>query len=84
MEEKKNNLKIKGPIRIPTKKLRICTRKSPCGNGTNTYDQWEMRIHKRVFKIDVSQRILMDLLQSVKYDNEIKLVVEQDEEEEED
>lgn len=36
---------------MPTKRLKICTRKSPCGNGTNTFDNWEMRIHKRVFKV---------------------------------
>ena len=43
-EEKK--LKISGPVRLPTKKLRITTRKSPCGEGTNTWDRFEMRIHK--------------------------------------
>jgi len=41
----------KGPVRIPTKVLRITTRKSPCGQGTNTWDRFEMRIHKRVLDI---------------------------------
>ena len=41
----------KGPVRIPTKTLRITTRKSPCGEGTNTWDRFEMRIHKRVIDI---------------------------------
>jgi len=27
-------LSVKGPVRIPTKILRITTRKGPCGNGT--------------------------------------------------
>ena len=35
-------------MRLPTKKLRITTRKSPCGEGTNTWDRFEMRIHKCV------------------------------------
>lgn len=26
-----------GPVRLPTKVLRITTRKSPCGEGTNTW-----------------------------------------------
>lgn len=43
-----------GPARMPTKTLLINTRKSPCGNGTNTYDNWEMRIHKRVLHIHCS------------------------------
>ena len=44
----KQNLKVSGPVRMPTKKLRITTRKSPCGEGTNTWDKFEMRIHKRL------------------------------------
>ena len=40
---KDKNLKVKGPVRMPTKTLRITTRKAPCGEGTNTYDSFEMR-----------------------------------------
>lgn len=50
------NVKASGPARIPTKCLHITTRKSPCGNGTNTFDHFEMRIHKRVFHIHCSQK----------------------------
>ena len=45
------NLPTKGPVRLPTKTLRIVTRKSPCGEGTNTWDRYEMRIHKRLLDI---------------------------------
>lgn len=45
------NLKVKGPVRLPTKTLRITTRKSPCGEGTNTWDRFEMRIHKRLIDL---------------------------------
>mmetsp|Transcript_33394 Transcript_33394/g.94589 ORF Transcript_33394/g.94589 Transcript_33394/m.94589 type:complete len:122 (-) Transcript_33394:57-422(-) len=45
---KEKNLKVKGPVRMPTKKLVITTRKSPCGEGTNTWDRFEMKIHKRL------------------------------------
>ncbi len=31
-------LKPRGPTRMPTKVLRVTTRKSPCGEGTNTWD----------------------------------------------
>ncbi|MEW5305917.1 MAG: hypothetical protein WDW38_009846 [Sanguina aurantia] len=44
-------LKVKGPVRLPTKTLVITTRKSPCGEGTNTYDRFEMRIHKRLIDL---------------------------------
>eukprot|EP01129_Flabellula_baltica_P005021 TRINITY_DN178_c0_g1_i2.p1 TRINITY_DN178_c0_g1~~TRINITY_DN178_c0_g1_i2.p1 ORF type:complete len:133 (-),score=40.18 TRINITY_DN178_c0_g1_i2:116-514(-) len=42
---------VRGPARMPTKTLRITTRKSPCGEGTNTWDRFEMRIHKRVIDL---------------------------------
>jgi len=31
---KEKRLRVKGPVRMPTKVLRITTRKSPCGEGT--------------------------------------------------
>jgi small subunit ribosomal protein S20e len=40
---KDKNLKVKGPVRMPTKVLRITTRKGPSGQGTNTFDKFEMR-----------------------------------------
>ena len=45
---KKENLKVIGPVRHPNKILRVTVRRSPCGNGTSTFDRFEMRIHKRV------------------------------------
>jgi ribosomal protein S10 len=30
---------IKGPVRLPTKTLKITTRKTPCGEGTNSWDR---------------------------------------------
>ncbi|ANZ76057.1 40S ribosomal protein S20 [Komagataella phaffii CBS 7435] len=37
----------KGPVRMPTKVLKINTRKTPNGEGSKTWDTYEMRIHKR-------------------------------------
>lgn len=45
------NLKVSGPVRMPTKKLKLVIRKSPCGEGTNTWDRWQMRIHKRILDL---------------------------------
>ena len=36
---KDKQLKVKGPVRIPTKTLRITTRKTPCGEGSKTWDR---------------------------------------------
>ena len=54
----KAGIPISGPIPLPTKKLRITTRKSPCGNGTATFDNFEMRIHSRVIDIPSDDRVL--------------------------
>merc|ERR1711968_251681 len=53
-DKKDNNgraLKVKGPVRMPTKKLKLNVMKSPCGNGTVTWDRYEMRIHKRLIDL---------------------------------
>ena len=48
---KDKRLKVKGPVRMPTKTLHLTTRKSPCGEGTNTWDRFEMRIYKRLIDL---------------------------------
>lgn len=37
---KAQGVKITGPVRIPNKHLRICCRRTPCGEGSKTWDQW--------------------------------------------
>jgi small subunit ribosomal protein S20e len=44
-------LKVSGPVRLPTKRLTMTTRKAPSGEGTNTFDRFEMRIHKRLIDL---------------------------------
>ena len=39
---------VRGPIPMPRRRLRITTRRAPCGNGTETYDHFELRVYKRV------------------------------------
>ena len=34
---KDKRLRVKGPVRMPTKVLKITTRKSPCGEGKNPF-----------------------------------------------
>ncbi|MBS7655791.1 30S ribosomal protein S10 [Candidatus Bathyarchaeota archaeon] len=58
----KTGVKLKGPIPLPTKKLAVPTRKSPCGEGTHTWDKWEMRLHKRLIDVDPNERFLKRLM----------------------
>ncbi|MFH1636958.1 MAG: 30S ribosomal protein S10 [Candidatus Woesearchaeota archaeon] len=54
----KTKVKISGPITLPTKKLKITTRKSPDGEGKASFDNYEMRIHKRLIDLGVDERAL--------------------------
>ncbi|CDS05269.1 Putative 40S ribosomal protein S20 [Lichtheimia ramosa] len=58
---KDKQLKVKGPVRLPTKVLRITTRKSPCGNGSETFDKFEMRIHKRLIDLHSPSEIVKQI-----------------------
>ena len=58
----KAGVEMKGPVPLPTKKLRISTRKTPCGDGSDTYEKWEMRIHKRLIEISADDRVLRDIM----------------------
>ena len=49
---------ISGPIPLPTKKMKITTRKSPCGDGKASWDNYEMRVHKRLIDLGVNDRAL--------------------------
>jgi small subunit ribosomal protein S20e len=40
-------LHVKGPVRLPTKILKVTTRKTPCGEGSKTWDCYELRIHSK-------------------------------------
>jgi small subunit ribosomal protein S10 len=59
---KKSGIMIGGPIPLPTKKLKITTRKSPCGNGTATFDRFEMRIHKRLIDLPANEKVLHHIM----------------------
>ena len=54
----KTKVKISGPIPLPTKKLKLTTRKSPDGEGKASFDNFEMRVHKRLIDVGVDERTL--------------------------
>uniref|UniRef100_A0A2K6FQ27 Small ribosomal subunit protein uS10 n=1 Tax=Propithecus coquereli TaxID=379532 RepID=A0A2K6FQ27_PROCO len=58
---KEKNLKVKGPVRMPTKTLRITTRKTPCGEGSKTWDRFQMRIHKRLIDLHSPSEIVKQI-----------------------
>ncbi len=62
----KSGTSVSGPIPLPTKKLKVTTLKTPCGDGTGhgnaTWDKWEMRIHKRVVDVGANERALRQIM----------------------
>ena len=54
----KTKTKLSGPIHLPTKNLKHTTRKSPCGDGKATWDNFEMRVHKRLIDLGVDEKAL--------------------------
>ncbi|CAC11587.1 MULTISPECIES: 30S ribosomal protein S10 [Thermoplasma] len=58
----RTGVEIHGPMPLPTKRLVVPVRKSPDGEGTNTWDHWEMRIHKRLIDVDADERTLRQLM----------------------
>ncbi len=78
---KKYGVSVRGPMPLPTKKLKVQTLKTPCGDGTGhgnaTWDRWEMRIHRRIVDIGANERALRQVVripipENVKIDIELK------------
>jgi small subunit ribosomal protein S10 len=59
---KKSGIVVSGPVPLPTKKLKVTTRKSPCGDGTATFDRFEMRIHKRLIDLPANEKVLHQIM----------------------
>jgi small subunit ribosomal protein S10 len=54
----KTGVDMRGPIPLPTKKLKLTTRKSPCGDGKATWERYELRVHKRLIDLGIDERAL--------------------------
>jgi small subunit ribosomal protein S10 len=54
----KTGVDMRGPIPLPTKKLKLTTRKSPSGEGKASWERYEMRIHKRMIDLGIDERAL--------------------------
>lgn len=71
----KAGIVVRGPIPLPTKKLKVTTRKSPCGDGKASFDRFEMRIHKRVIDLPLDDRVLHSIMR-VPIPKEVNIQIE--------
>ncbi len=54
----------RGPVPLPTKRLKVTTRKSPDGEGKATFDRFEMRIHKRIIDLPMDDKALRQIMRT--------------------
>jgi small subunit ribosomal protein S10 len=59
---KATGVELKGPVPLPTKRLKICPRRTPCGDGSDTYERWEMKIYKRIIDVAQDERTLRQIM----------------------
>ena len=57
----KAGVKSVGPQPLPTKRLKITTRKAPTGEGTHTFDHWQLRIHRRIIYVEPNERTMRQI-----------------------
>lgn len=69
----KTGTKISGPIPLPRRCLNLPVRKSPCGEGTATWNRYEMRIHRRLIELNVSDARVMRQLMRIQIPEEVSI-----------
>ncbi len=68
-------IKISGPVPLPTRRIVIPTRKAPDGEGTITWDRWELRIHKRLIDMQADERAMRQIMR-VQVPEEVSIAIE--------
>ncbi|MEK6981399.1 MAG: 30S ribosomal protein S10 [Candidatus Micrarchaeota archaeon] len=56
------NMKIRGPVPLPKKRYLLTTRRTPCGDGSDTYEHWEKRISKRLIDIEGDEKTIKQIM----------------------
>ncbi|KZZ97121.1 ribosomal protein S20 [Ascosphaera apis ARSEF 7405] len=68
-------LSVKGPVRLPTKVLRVTTRKTPNGEGSKTWDTYEMRIHKRLIDLRAPTETVKQIIVNIEAGVEVEVTI---------
>ncbi len=71
----RTGVKHSGIIPLPTKRLTVPTRKSPCGGGTETYETWQLRVHKRIIDIN-SEDITMRRIMRIEIPENVQMTID--------
>ncbi|KAK1765952.1 small subunit ribosomal protein S20e [Phialemonium atrogriseum] len=69
------DLSVKGPVRLPTKNLKITTRKTPNGEGSKTWDTFELRIHKRLIDLHAPTEVVKSVIVNIEAGVEVEVTI---------
>jgi len=72
---KGKDLRVKGPVRLPTKILKVSTRKTPCGEGSKTWDLWELKIHKRLIDLNAPTEVVKAIIINIEAGVEVEVTI---------
>jgi small subunit ribosomal protein S10 len=72
---KKAGVKHSGIIPLKTKKLVVPTRRGASGGGTETYQKFQLRIHKRIIDVKADDKILRKVIR-VEVPTDIQMGIE--------
>ncbi|TVY84345.1 40S ribosomal protein S20 [Lachnellula suecica] len=72
---KSKDLRVKGPVRLPTRTLKVTTRKTPCGEGSKTWDTFEMRIHKRLIDLNAPTEVVKQIIINIEAGVEVEVTI---------
>ena len=56
------NIKVGGAVKLPTKNLVIPTRRTPCGDGSDTYEKWWKKVKRWFVDVEGDEKSLRQLL----------------------
>ncbi|KAL8377113.1 hypothetical protein RB595_007994 [Gaeumannomyces hyphopodioides] len=57
------------------KTLKVTTRKTPCGEGSKTWDCFEMRIHKRLIDLNAPTEIVKQIIVNIEAGVEVEVTI---------
>ncbi|KAK6950550.1 40S ribosomal protein S20 [Daldinia eschscholtzii] len=66
---KSKDLRVKGPT------LKVTTRKTPCGEGSKTWDCYELRIHKRLIDLNAPTETVKQIIVNIEAGVEVEVTI---------
>merc|ERR1711939_106560 len=67
--------KVQSLEKVCTKTLKIATRKTPCGEGSKTWDLFEMRIHKRLIDLNAPTEVVKQIIINIEAGVEVEVTI---------